>query len=73
MVLTLKTKRIVDVLDKHLEGKKFIVGDQVTLADFAIFPWIRCIYIEAGYNAGEFLEFVFFAQVANIRNLTRTW
>lgn len=24
------------VLDKHLEGKKFIVGDQVTLADFDV-------------------------------------
>ena len=29
---TMETKRIVDVLDKHLDGKKFILGEEYSLA-----------------------------------------
>eukprot|EP00451_Oxyrrhis_marina_P029042 CAMPEP_0204371304 /NCGR_PEP_ID=MMETSP0469-20131031/46392_1 /ASSEMBLY_ACC=CAM_ASM_000384 /TAXON_ID=2969 /ORGANISM="Oxyrrhis marina" /LENGTH=304 /DNA_ID=CAMNT_0051361385 /DNA_START=1 /DNA_END=915 /DNA_ORIENTATION=+ len=49
-----ETKRLLDVLDKHLAGKVFICGDEVTIADFATMPWIRCI--EIAYNAEEFLQ-----------------
>ncbi|KAI8916379.1 glutathione S-transferase [Gorgonomyces haynaldii] len=51
---SMETKRIVDVLEKHLEGKEYVMGSEYTIADMAIFPWIRCI--EKGYNAGEFLQ-----------------
>merc|ERR1712134_155707 len=47
-------KRIVDVLEKQLEGKEYVCGDEYTIADMAIFPWIRCL--DKGYNAAEFLE-----------------
>ena len=40
---SMETKRQLDVLDKHLAGKQYLVGDEVTIADFAIFPWILCI------------------------------
>jgi len=50
----METKRIVDVLDRHLMDKKFVCGDEYSIADMAIYPWIRCI--EIGYNAKEFLE-----------------
>lgn len=50
----MEAKRIVDVLEKQLEGKEYVCGDEYTIADMAIFPWIRCL--DKGYNATEFLE-----------------
>ncbi|KAF0979160.1 hypothetical protein FDP41_001503 [Naegleria fowleri] len=40
-----ETKRLWGVLEKHLaEGsKQYVVGDQYTIADIAIFPWIRLL------------------------------
>ena len=51
---SLETKRQMDVLNKHLEGKQFMCGDEYSIADMAIMPWIRCI--DTGYNAKEFLQ-----------------
>merc|ERR1712078_931593 len=51
---SMETKRIVDVLDKHLEGKEYVCDDEYTIADMAIFPWIKCL--DTGYNATEFLQ-----------------
>jgi len=51
---SLETKRLLDVLDKHLAGKEFICGDEYTIADMAIMPWVRCII--TGYSAKEFLQ-----------------
>lgn len=51
--------RLCDVLDKHLMGKTFIVGEEYTVADIVIFPWFQ--YLRTGYKhasgigAGEFL------------------
>lgn len=35
----METMRIADVLDKHLQGKTYIVGEQYTVADMACMPW----------------------------------
>merc|ERR1712020_517113 len=59
---TMEVKRLLDVLDQHLRGEKslgtpsksFICGDDYSIADMAIFPWIRVL--ETGYNADEFLQ-----------------
>eukprot|EP00535_Pseudo-nitzschia_heimii_P002186 CAMPEP_0197186582 /NCGR_PEP_ID=MMETSP1423-20130617/14214_1 /TAXON_ID=476441 /ORGANISM="Pseudo-nitzschia heimii, Strain UNC1101" /LENGTH=307 /DNA_ID=CAMNT_0042637937 /DNA_START=142 /DNA_END=1066 /DNA_ORIENTATION=+ len=51
---TMETKRIVDVLDKHLENKEYVCDDEYTIADIAIFPWIRCL--GAYYEASDFLQ-----------------
>ena len=36
---TMETKRQLDVLNNQLKERKFIAGDQYTIADIAIFPW----------------------------------
>ncbi|CAJ1408071.1 unnamed protein product [Effrenium voratum] len=54
----METKRLLDVLDKHLgEGnKKYVCGDQYTIADMAIWPWIGWLVDGKLYGAGEFLQ-----------------
>ncbi len=40
-----ETLRLYGVLDKHLEGRNFIVGNDITVADIANITWVLC----AGY------------------------
>jgi GST-like protein len=37
---TKETSRLYAVLDKRLAGRKFIVGNQYTIADMACYPWL---------------------------------
>lgn len=38
---TNETRRLYGVMDKQLASHKFIAGNQYTIADIAIFPWLR--------------------------------
>ncbi len=38
---TNEATRLYGVMDKQLEHQKFIAGNQYTIADIAIFPWLR--------------------------------
>lgn len=49
-----EAKRLLGVLDKHLEGKNYMIGDEYTIVDMATFPWVGCL--DWGYNAREHLE-----------------
>lgn len=49
-----ESKRILKVLDTRLEGKTFLVGEQYTIADMAIVPWVSCL--DTDYNAGKKLN-----------------
>ena len=55
----MEVMRICDVLDKHLEGKEYIVNNEYCLADMMIFPWysqLRTGYPhKSGIKANEFL------------------
>ena len=35
-----ETARLYGVLNKHLEGRQFVAGDEYSIADMAIYPWI---------------------------------
>lgn len=61
----MEAKRQLDVLDKHLANNQFMVGDDYTVADMAIFPWygrlcLGELYVGTNatgdYNAYEFLS-----------------
>uniref|UniRef100_A0A6A7G842 Glutathione S-transferase n=1 Tax=Hirondellea gigas TaxID=1518452 RepID=A0A6A7G842_9CRUS len=54
---SMETKRLLDVLDQQLEGKQYIIGDEYTIADMAIFPWVLCL--DVGYKAKEYLAKAF--------------
>jgi GST-like protein len=34
-------RRLASVLDHQLEGRDYVCGDQLTIADIAIYPWVR--------------------------------
>jgi len=38
---TNEAKRLWGVLEKQLEGNEYVIGDEYTIADMAIFPWVR--------------------------------
>lgn len=52
----MEVKRQLDVLDRNLAGRKFIAGDEYTIADMAIYPWYGALAKGEAYDAGEFLQ-----------------
>jgi GST-like protein len=52
----METKRQLDVLDRHLAGRDWMVGDDITIADMAICPWYGRLVKGEAYDAGEFLS-----------------
>ncbi|WZB73797.1 glutathione binding-like protein [Achromobacter insuavis] len=59
-----ESKRLLGVLDKRLEGRDWVMGDQYTIADIAILPWVRNLV--GFYGAGELVEFSQFKNVARV-------
>jgi len=57
-----EAKRLLGVLDKRLEGRDWVMGDNYTIADIAIFPWVRNLI--GFYEAGELVGFSDFKNVA---------
>lgn len=53
---TMETKRLLDVLDKHLAENEYMVGNQYTIADMAIWPWYGGLVKGTTYGAAEFLQ-----------------
>ena len=53
---SMEVKRQLDVLDKQLENNEFIIGNELTIADFAIYPWYGAMARGLLYKAGDFLE-----------------
>ncbi len=59
-----ETRRLLGVLDKHLEGRDWMMGQDYTVADIAIFPWVRNLI--GFYGAGELVDFAQFKQVQRV-------
>ena len=49
-----ESKRLLGVLEGRLEGRQWMMGDDYTIADIAIFPWVRTLrdFYEAGDLVG---------------------
>lgn len=54
------------VLDKQLEGKEFIIGDELTVADISIHPWVECL--EINYKVQDKVELSSFKNVVAWRD-----
>lgn len=46
-----ESRRLMGVLETRLTGRDYIVGDAYSIADLALWPWVRVI--EGFYNAGD--------------------
>jgi GST-like protein len=46
-----ESKRLLGVLDRRLGDRQWIMGDTYTIADIALFPWVRTL--DAFYGAGD--------------------
>ena len=58
-----ESKRLLGVLNQRLEGRSWVMGDDYTIADIAIFPWVRTV--TGFYEAGELVG------IENFPNVTR--
>ncbi|MFM6990256.1 MAG: glutathione S-transferase C-terminal domain-containing protein [Rhodoferax sp.] len=59
-----ESKRLLGVLDKHLQGRDWIMGADYSIADIAIFPWVRNLV--GFYGAGDLVGFADFPEVARV-------
>jgi GST-like protein len=59
-----ETRRLLAVLERQLEGKPWILGDEYTIADVATFPWVRNLI--GYYGAGELVGFKDFPNVQRV-------
>lgn len=59
-----ESKRLLGVLDKHLKGRQWMLGDEYSIADIAIFPWVRNLV--GFYGAGDLIGFADFPEVKRV-------
>ncbi len=53
---TMETKRQLDVLDKELNNKDYLAGDDYSIADIAAWAWYGQLVLGRLYKAGDFLQ-----------------
>ncbi len=59
-----ESKRLLGVLNQRLAGRQWVMGDQYTIADIAILPWVRNLI--GFYGAGDLVEFGQFTDVRRV-------
>jgi GST-like protein len=56
-----ESKRLLGVLDRHLDGRQWMMGDDYSIADIASLGWVR--NLNGFYGAGELVAFDSFTHV----------
>ncbi|MFV0278887.1 MAG: glutathione-dependent disulfide-bond oxidoreductase [Parahaliea sp.] len=59
----MEVKRQLDVLDRNLAQRRFLTGNQYTIADMATWPWYGQTVIGSIYEAQEFLDVASYTHV----------
>ncbi|QXL83893.1 glutathione S-transferase N-terminal domain-containing protein [Comamonas sp. NLF-1-9] len=59
-----ESRRLLGVLDKHLKGRQWLVGDAYGIADIAVFPWVRNLI--CFYEAGDLVAWGSYPEVARV-------
>lgn len=59
-----ESKRLLGVLDRHLAGRTWMMGDEYTIADIAIFPGVNTLV--SFYGAGDLVDFEGFGNVKRV-------
>ena len=61
----MEVKRQLDLLDKNLDSREYICGDDYNISDIAIHSWYGTLVLNNAYNSAEFLD------VESYKNLGR--
>jgi GST-like protein len=61
-----ESRRLLGVLNSRLADRTWMMGDAYTIADMAIFPWVRNLI--GFYGAGDLVEISRFAHVTRVLN-----
>ena len=61
----MEVKRLLDVLDRNLADRQFLIGDDYTIADMANYAWYGACVLHNIYDAAVFLD------VASYKNVVR--
>lgn len=61
----MEVKRQLDMLDQTLAQRRYLSGDEYTIADIATYPWHGALVLHNIYEAAEFLD------VASYKNVVR--
>jgi GST-like protein len=59
-----EARRLLQVLDRRLDGRAWVMGEEYTIADIAILPWVRNLI--GYYEARELVGFGDFPQVGRV-------
>jgi len=59
-----ETRRLLGVLNQRLQDRAWIMGDEYTIADIAILPWVRTLV--GFYEAGELVHFEQYPAVGRV-------
>ena len=59
-----EAKRLLGVLDRHLAGRSWMMGETYTIADIAIFPWVNVL--NTFYGAGDLVGMKDFREVTRV-------
>lgn len=59
-----ESKRLLAVLEKQLQGRDWIMGDEYTIADIATFPWVNNLV--GFYGAADLVGFESFPNVQRV-------
>jgi GST-like protein len=59
-----EAKRLLGVLNKRLVGRAWVMGEDYTIADMAIFPWVRNLI--GFYGAGDLVGIADFPEVTRV-------
>lgn len=59
----MEVKRQLDVLNRHLGDHRFMIGDDYTIADMAIWAWYGQLVLGRQYGAAKFLDVESYANV----------
>ena len=59
-----ESARLLSVLDQHLQDRDWMMGHGYSIADIALFPWVRNLI--GFYEAGDLVQFARFANVRRV-------
>jgi GST-like protein len=59
-----ESRRLLAVLDARLKGRAWLMGDDYTIADIALWPWVNNLV--GFYGAGDLVGYAGFAEVQRV-------